>query len=213
MLAASCSVDAIHAAPALTVQGRDAYRSCMLAPAHAAITRAEYEEMPPWPPFFQLIEGQLLMSPSPRTYHQLIVGRLYSLLLNLVHSRKLGEVFISPLDVFLSDINIYQPDIAFVSTANLYKVTDNGIEGAPDLCVEVLSKSTERFDRTTKKKVFAQAGLQQYWLVDPDARSISIFELIKEIDRPVEVHVPPAKFCPAVFEGLEIDLAKLFAKL
>jgi Uma2 family endonuclease len=185
----------------------------MLAPAHAAITRAEYEEMPPGPPFFQLIEGQLLMSPSPFTKHQRLAFRLANLLSQFVETRDLGEVFIAPLDVFLNDINVYQPDIVFVAAANLNKVTEKGIEGAPDLCVEVLSQSTQRFDRTTKKKIFAQAGLKHYWLVDPEAKSISLFNFTQNVEEAAEVLVSSQKLRPAIFDGLEIDLARLFRRL
>ena len=122
-------------------------------------------------------------------------------------------MFIAPLDVFLNDINVYQPDIVFVSAANLNKVTEKGIDGAPDLCVEVLSQSTQRFDRTTKKKIFSQVGLKHYWLVDPETKSISLFDLTQNVEDPAEVLAPPQKLRPVIFDGLEIDLARLFRSL
>ena len=79
------------------------------------------------------------MSPSPRTFHQIIAGRIYSLILRFLEKRPLGEVFIAPLDVHLSDVNIYQPDVIFVSSRRRSIITDQGIEGAPDLVVEILS--------------------------------------------------------------------------
>jgi Uma2 family endonuclease len=183
----------------------------MLAAVHPAITRSEYEEMPPGPPYFQLIEGQLVMSPSPLTKHQRLVGRLYSLLNQVVQEEQLGEVFIAPLDVFLNDINVYQPDIVFLSTARMSQVTEKGIEGAPDLCIEVLSKGTQRFDTSTKKKVFAQSGLIHYWIIDPEARSLSAFNLTENADTPAEALSPPRTFRPQLFPSLEIDLSQLFS--
>ena len=79
--------------------------------------------MPAGPPFYQVIEGDLVMSPSPNIYHQALVGRIYSLLLQFLEKKPLGEVFVAPLDVFLSDINVYQPDvISFpISGADSYR--------------------------------------------------------------------------------------------
>lgn len=183
----------------------------MLAATHPAITRSEYQEMPPGPPFYQLIEGQLVMSPSPLTRHQRLVARLYTLLNQIVQEDNLGEVFIAPLDVFLNDVNVFQPDIVFVSRSRMSQITEFGIEGAPDLCMEVLSKSTQRFDSSTKKKVFAQCGLAHYWLVDPDAASFEVYTLAENVGAPAHRLAPPQVFRPTLFPRLEIRLNDLFA--
>ena len=185
----------------------------MLAAVHPAVTRSEYEEMPPGPPYFQLIEGQLVMSPSPLTKHQRIVVRLSTQLSYYTQENSLGEIFIAPLDVFLNDVNVYQPDIVFVSTARSHQVTEKGIEGAPDLCIEVLSKGTQRFDLGAKKKVFAQSGLGHYWIIDPEARSLAVFNLRVNSEHPVEVFTPPQSFRPELFPRLEINLSALFAAI
>ena len=148
----------------------------MLAPVYPAITRSDFEEMPEGPPYYQLIEGQLVMSPSPFTRHQRIVARLLALLTDHIEKFQLGEVFVAPLDVFLNDLNVYQPDLVFVSKTRTAHVTERGIEGVPDLCVEVLSKSTQKYDLTTKRKVYAQSGFKHYWVVDPDAKTLSTRE-------------------------------------
>ena len=185
----------------------------MLAPVQPAINRVDFEAMPEGPPYYQLIEGQLIMSPSPFTSHQRIVGRLYSQLFYYVQENQTGEGFVAPLDVFLNDINVYQPDIVFVSSARLHQVTEKGIEGAPDLCIEVLSKSTQRFDKITKKKVFAQVGLKHYWLVDTETGTLTAFDLSTNTDTPSLVVTAPAVFRPEVFPGLEIRLEELFQSL
>lgn len=169
--------------------------------------------MPPGPPYFQLIEGQLLMSPSPLTRHQRVVGRLYALLVHFVQTNQLGEVFIAPLDVFLNDLNVYQPDIAFVSSARSGQVTEKGIEGAPDLCIEVLSKSTQRYDTVTKKKIFAQSGLKTYWLLDADAKSVTVFDFSENVEEPADRLFSPEIFRPRNLPGLEIELEQLFSNL
>jgi Uma2 family endonuclease len=187
------------------------YRLPMLAPVHPAVTRSDYEALPAGPPYYQLIEGQLVMSPSPFTKHQRVVGRLFGILSAFVQEHTLGEVFVAPLDVFLNDVNVYQPDIAYVSTAQMHIVTDHGIEGAPDLCVEVLSKSTQRFDKITKKKVFAQAGLHHYWLVDTETHELTAFDLLADSETAAQVLKSPAIFRPPLFPQLEINLRQIFA--
>ena len=110
------------------------------------ITRHDYQVMPGGPPYFQVIEGELVMSPSPNLFHQETAGRIHSLLLNFLEQRPLGEVFIAPLDVFLSDINVYLPDVIFVSNARRSILTERGIEGPPDLVVEILSPGLARLE-------------------------------------------------------------------
>ena len=153
------------------------------------------------------------MSPSPFTRHQRVVLRLSSVLHDFVQEQKLGEVFVAPLDVYLNDINVYQPDIVFLSKQRMNQVADKGIEGAPDLCIEVLSKSTERFDRVIKKKVFAQAGLKHYWLVDPESKTLAAFDLMENPEKPSQVAVVGTMFRSEVFPGLEISMADLFHSL
>jgi Uma2 family endonuclease len=182
----------------------------MLAPVQPAVTRADLEAMPEGPPYYQLIEGQLIMSPSPFTKHQRVVMRLSSILHDFVQKSGIGEVFVAPLDAYLNDINVYQPDIIFLSNARSNQVTERGIEGAPDLCVEVLSKSTERFDKVTKKKVFAQAGLRHYWLIDTEARTLAAFDLCANTEEPSQVAARGNVFRPELFPGLEIRLDHLF---
>ena len=78
----------------------------MLQTKAPQITRYDYEGMPEGPPYYQVVEGDLIMSPSPATYHQIIAGRIYSLILRFLERKPIGEVFIAPLDVFLTDVNI-----------------------------------------------------------------------------------------------------------
>jgi len=83
----------------------------MLQASAPLINRHDYQEMPEGPPYFQVIEGDLVMSPSPNTSHQNIAGSVYRLIGNYVEKEQLGDLFIAPLDVFLGDINVYQPDV------------------------------------------------------------------------------------------------------
>lgn len=126
----------------------------------------------------ELWDGELIMSPTPRPNHQRIVYRLAKLLEEFVTERKLGEVFLSPLDVILSQRQVVQPDVFFISKPRLNLVTDR-VRCAPDLTVEVISKGRSRRDRVDKKELYEQFGVREYWIVDPEAQTIEVFALEK----------------------------------
>ena len=125
---------------------------------------------------YELIDGELIVTPSPSRDHQKIVVRLSSRLEVYVESRSLGEVYVAPLDTIFSKHTVVQPDILFVSRERLAEVGKERIEGAPDLVVEVLSPSTADQDRRRKLAVYSQFGVQEYWIVDPESRMIEVFE-------------------------------------
>ncbi|MBM3890489.1 MAG: Uma2 family endonuclease [Verrucomicrobia bacterium] len=174
------------------------------------ITRYDYEQMPEGPPYYQVIEGELVMSPSPRTPHQYIIGNLYVFLRNYLRDHPIGEVLLAPLDVFLSETNVYQPDLVFVSNERRSLITDHGIEGAPDLVIEVLSPGTARFDRGSKRKIYARTGVQELWLVDPDGKRIQIYRLTEDADAPAATYAANAVFESPLLPGLRIEAAEVF---
>ena len=111
----------------------------MVLSTEIQITADEYQQLPEGPPYYQLIGGRLFMTPSPTTYHQKILGNLYLVLAPFVNKSELGEVYLAPLDVRLSEIDVFQPDLIFVSRERLQIIGESGLEGAPDLAVEILS--------------------------------------------------------------------------
>jgi Uma2 family endonuclease len=124
---------------------------------------------------YQLVQGELLMSPSPTYEHQRVVAKLGTWLFQWVERLGLGEVIFAPMDVYLSETDVYQPDIVFVAQGRL-KLTEEGkIEGAPDMVIEVLSPGTAYYDLRTKKDVYEAAGVREYWIVDPIQKSIEIY--------------------------------------
>lgn len=125
---------------------------------------------------YELIDGELIVTPSPSRVHQKIVVRLSSRLEVHVESKLLGEVYVAPLDTIFGKYTVVQPDILFVSRDRLAEVGKERIEGAPDLVVEVLSPSTADQDRRRKLAVYSQFGVQEYWIVDPESRMIEVFE-------------------------------------
>ena len=123
---------------------------------------------------YELSNGELIMSLSPKEIHQYISGNLYFVLGAFVRDRSLGRVYFSPFDVVLSDMDVVQPDLLFVSTERAAIITADNIQGAPDLVVEILSPATAERDRTIKLDLYSQHGVKEYWIVDPDAKTVMV---------------------------------------
>ena len=126
----------------------------------------------------ELWDGELIMSPAPTPSHQDIVLNFASLLRKFVATKKLGKVFVSPIDVVLSQRRAVQPDVLFISTARLSLIQEV-IRGAPDLVAEVVSAGSWKRDRVDKKGLYEQFGVPEYWIIDPEARAIEVFALAK----------------------------------
>ncbi len=125
----------------------------------------------------QLIEDNLVMSPAPLDRHQKVLGKLYRLIGNFVEEHELGETRISPYDVYLDTKNAFQPDLVFIAKANVHLIQEDGLHGAPDLALEVLSPSKPDYDLTSKKSVYERNGVKEYWIVDPKTNETIGFEL------------------------------------
>ena len=124
----------------------------------------------------ELVNGELLMCPSPRSRHQEAVGNMFLRLADFVAKRKLGKVYVAPFDVHLPSGDIVEPDILYVAKANLGIVQD-WVRGAPDLVVEVLSPEGIDRDRFIKRDLYAHNGIREYWIVDPEAKAVEVFSL------------------------------------
>ena len=96
---------------------------------------------------------------------------------SFANRHKLGLVFTAPFDVILSDENVVQPDLLFVSAARAAIVTEDNIQGAPDIIVEILLESTRRKDEVTKRKLYERFGVPEYWIFDPELETVKIFKL------------------------------------
>ena len=120
----------------------------------------------------QLIENQLVMSPSPTDNHQKILISIVFLILKYLESNPIGELRIAPYDVHLDEENVFQPDIIFIKNENLSKIEQNGFHGAPDLIIELLSPSTSKYDLGQKKAGYERHGVLEYWIVDLDTKDV-----------------------------------------
>ena len=127
----------------------------------------------------EIINGILYMSPAPSLDHQEISISLSSLIFSFVTKKKLGKVYASPVDVYLNDENSFQPDIVFVSNKNSSILKKDGIHGCPDFVVEILSPGTKKFDLVKKKNVYETSGVLEYWIVNPETKECTGFQLKK----------------------------------
>jgi len=127
--------------------------------------------------FVQLIDNHLIMSPSLLDVHQVAIGEIFLSMATYVKRHRLGKVRIAPYDVYLDEQNVFQPDIAFVSTERMHIIKQDGIYGAPDLIIEVLSPATGRYDEHEKKRVYERCGVKEYWIVNPKDKAVRGYEL------------------------------------
>ncbi len=126
----------------------------------------------------ELWDGEIVMAPAPKPDHQEIVLNFATRLKAFVGRKKLGKVFVTPIDVVLSQRRVVQPDIVFISTAHQTIIRDH-IGGVPDLLVEVISEGSWRRDRVEKKNLYEQFGVAEYWIIDPESKIIEVFTLDK----------------------------------
>ena len=124
---------------------------------------------------YEIIGGKLIMVPAPRTMHQRVKGNIFWFLKDYIRKNDLGVILDAPTDVILSETEKPQPDILFVSKERLDIITEQNVQGAPDLVIEILSPSTAKYDRTEKSRAYYNHGVKEYWIVDPDIMCIEIF--------------------------------------
>jgi Uma2 family endonuclease len=125
----------------------------------------------------ELIDGELIVTPSPIPVHQIISVNIEYALARLVRENGLGIVLHAPIDIRLTPENVLVPDIIFIAQDRLHIIGPKTIDAAPDLVVEILSPGTRRRDLETKRALYARFGVQEYWIVDPDAETVTVLAL------------------------------------
>ena len=143
----------------------------------ALLTYEDYCQIPSDENRYEVIDGALFMSPSPVERHQRIFINLIIRLGPFVEESGLGRLYGAPFDVILSDHNVVQPDLLFVSKERLSIITEKNVQGAPDLLIEILSESNRRQDEVVKRKVYESHGVQEYWVVDPVLEIVKVYRL------------------------------------
>ena len=123
---------------------------------------------------YELLNGDLMMVPAPNMRHQRVLARLGAKLRQFTEEHGLGELFFAPCDVVLSDTDVVQPDLLFISRAREHTLTDDNVRGAPDLVIEILSPSTANRDLGYKHDLYGRHGVLEYWIVDPMAENVAV---------------------------------------
>jgi Uma2 family endonuclease len=159
---------------------------------------------------YEVIDGELYMTPAPLWRHQRALSRLHLRVGDWVYRHGLGEVVPAPVGVVLDETTAVQPDLVYLSRERLGLISQRGIEGAPDLVVEVLSPGTAARDRGIKMRRYAAAGIPHYWLIDLDTPALEPYRLGERGYERTGTYGPGSIFRPALFPGLEIPVDELW---
>ena len=159
---------------------------------------------------YELIDGELIMAATPPIAHQRSSLEIVTSLYPFVLERALGKIFYAPTDVVLSDTDVVQPDILFVSNERAHIITEDNIRGAPNLVIEILSPSTAQRDRTLKRALYAKHGVQEYWQVDTDARTIAVLTLSDNGFELAAVYGEGQTLASPLLPGFALDLDLVF---
>ncbi len=159
---------------------------------------------------YEIIDGDLYMVPAPVPFHQRVSLRLVLALNTYVEKDGLGEVFTAPCDLVLTQEDIVQPDIFFISKDRLAIVGEKYITAAPDLVVEVLSPSTQERDRTIKAKLYFREGVKEMWIADPAAKTVEVLIRGSEGFERSGLYAGDAVVSSPLLPGLAVPLARVF---
>ena len=160
--------------------------------------------------FYELINGNIVKKQAPSPQHQIAVSNLLAFMNVYALTNELGQCCTAPLDVFFDEHNNTQPDILFIREEREFIITNDGIEGQPDLIVEVISPSSIKNDRVTKKDLYLKFGVMEYWLIDPIYQTVEIYALEQDKYVLKFMLVESGEVASQVLEGFKIDIKTIF---
>lgn len=177
------------------------------------MTSAEYWDLPDDAPRCELIHGEVCMVPTPDSWHQTVSKRLLMRLVAVLESTGKGEVFDAPLGLTLPDNTELQPDLFVLNDGHpQYGVRFKSITHPPLLVIEILSPSNRKHDRQTKFELYQEFGVPNYWIADPETRSINAWTLVDGEYQPMGQASAPSKVAFPPFTDLILDLEAIFPK-
>jgi Uma2 family endonuclease len=181
----------------------------MSAPGSLRFTYEDYVQLPD-DRRYEVIDGELFLTPAPTPYHQIVAKRLGFLLDEHVQSRRLGELFLAPCDLVLSNIDVLQPDVFFITEERRSIIGEKHITEAADLVIEVLSPATADRDRVKKAARYAKFGVREMWIADPATRTIEVLINASGALRREALFGADEVLVSLLLPGLEIPLARIF---
>lgn len=160
----------------------------------------------------EFIQGEIVMTPAPAPYHQIVANNLLWILNQLARKEGLGKVLPAPVDVeLMPQTRIVEPDILFITQERVPAlVGERRITGAPDLVVEILSPATARTDRHVKLPLYAQSGVAEYWIVDPDGKAVEVYTLDGDSYRVAGIFVEGQAISAGRFAEAAIPIDEIF---
>ena len=158
---------------------------------------------------YELLEGELIMVPSPSERHQSISRNLGFILYQFIRDKNLGTLYYAPFDVVLGE-DVVQPDIIYISEERLSIIGEEEIHDAPDLIIEILSPATAERDRRYKRTLYARYGVKEYWIVDPDKQNIEVMTLGGTGFEPASIYRKREILTSSLFGGFRLNLRELF---
>jgi Uma2 family endonuclease len=181
----------------------------MTTPERIRVTAAEFDRfMETAEKRYELINGEIIEMGTPVPACQDVVLNT-ALVITSIKPR--GKVYVAPLEVYLDDENIPQPDVMWIAPDSQCRVTGKRLEGAPDLIVEVLSPSTARHDRDAKFKLYERCGVREYWIASPEKRELDVWQLFEKRYRLQGVFGSGETFQSAVLNEQPVEVRLLFA--
>lgn len=159
----------------------------------------------------ELWDGELILSPAPSFLHQEIVDRFHDCLKAWVRQRRLGKTGVAPLDMVLTTRRATQPDVVFISNERLGIIKER-IMGAADLVAEVLSPGSRRRDRIDKRDLYEQHGVREYWLIDPEAKTVEVLHLESGAYQLVGRWHPGERARSRLLKGFEVPVFPLLGE-
>ena len=159
----------------------------------------------------ELIDGDFYVAAAPSIKHQIIALNIGVALRAFVRDRGAGIVLTAPTDVVFSNVDVVQPDVLFVSDQHRGIVTEDNIQGAPDLVIEVLSPSTASHDRELKLRLYARFGVVEYWIVDPHNETVQALRL-QPAGQPAIRTYTEGPVVSETLPGFSMELSAIFSE-
>lgn len=172
------------------------------------MTAAEFRSLPETMQPMELIEGEVIVSPSPTLFHQRNSRNTVFMLQKLIPN---GEILYAPMDVEFDEENVPQPDVIWIAEGSLCKAIDGKLVGAPDLVVEIFSSSTAKLDKTRKFSLYERHGVREYWMIDPYSLYVEVYTLQEGIFLRLGVYGEKDAFESPVLGGKTVSVNAIFA--
>ena len=160
---------------------------------------------------YEIIEGELYEMPSPSLFHALTITNLFWLLAPIIE-RLGGQILLAPLDVFFQGADPVQPDFVVILPGWEGRLARRGPHGAPDLLIEVLSPSNRGHDLLTKRSLYARVGVREYWIVDPEARTVDVLTLDRDAFHTLRTSSGNDDILSPLLSGATLPVAAVFAR-